>query len=148
MPKPLKELSNIQIDKKCQNNPNYGGCYSKDQLPKPLSNKFYVVNMQDHNAGNGTHWVLLFNCKPNIVIYFDSMGEGTPPTQIAKAMKSTGKKPQYNTTEMQTLGSSSCGWWCLACAKYLLQPNSTLPKFIQHFSIVPAENEHLLQHIV
>ncbi len=37
----------------------FGGVYSKNQLPKDLMRtKFYVINMESSNVGNGTHWVV------------------------------------------------------------------------------------------
>ena len=42
----------------------FGGIYSKDQLPTLERNKFYIINLQDSDAGNGTHWTVFFYNKP------------------------------------------------------------------------------------
>jgi hypothetical protein len=43
----------------------FGGIYSKDLLPKDLKRAtFYIVNMQDHDEGNGTHWVVFYYNNP------------------------------------------------------------------------------------
>jgi hypothetical protein len=57
----------------------FGGIYSKDLLPKDLKrSKFYIVNMQDHDEGNGTHWVVFYYNNPLTSIYFDSFGFVAP----------------------------------------------------------------------
>ena len=72
MVRKLKELTNLDIDRICSSLRSYGGCLSKDQLPRRIGRKFYVVNMQDSDKGSGTHWVLLDN-RGRQVIYFDSV---------------------------------------------------------------------------
>jgi hypothetical protein len=48
----------------------FGGMYSKDLLPQDLKRtKFDIVNMQDHDEGNGTHWVVFYYNKPNFNIF-------------------------------------------------------------------------------
>lgn len=130
MAKKLKELSNVDIDQMASSLRGYGGCMSKDELPRSLGRKFYVVNMQDSNKGGGTHWVLTDN-RGKQVIYFDSMGE-VPPTSIKSRMKATGKKQVINNIELQPMGSVTCGWWCLAAAKAL--QHMSLSDFVREFS--------------
>ena len=52
------ELSNfdlINIIKKFKLDYCFGGVYSKDQMPELQRDKFYIINLQDHDEGNGTH---------------------------------------------------------------------------------------------
>jgi hypothetical protein len=61
------ELSNFDIIdiKELQLDYCFVGVYSKDLLPKDLKRtKFYIVNMQDHDEGDGTHWVVFYYNKP------------------------------------------------------------------------------------
>ena len=44
----------------------FGGVYSKDQLPTLQRNKFYIINLQDSDAGKGSHWTVFFYNKPFI----------------------------------------------------------------------------------
>lgn len=92
---------------------------SKDQLPHDISDRFYVLNMANHNEP-GSHWVLLYNCKAKEVIYFDSYGV-EPPRQVAEAMRATRKQKAYNQVDFQQLDSSECGWWCIYVALQLLR---------------------------
>ena len=50
----------------------------KDQLPSRRIVGSYYINLQNHNEGNGTHWVYarIFPCGK--AIYFDSFGIAMP----------------------------------------------------------------------
>lgn len=130
----LPELSDAQLDKMNNGVEQYLGCYSKDQLPtaKRLNGKFAIVNMQSHNAGNGTHWVLLYDVDPQHIIYVDSEG-APPPKNVERLMMKSQKEPVWNNIQVQKLGSSSCGWWADMFANELLSGKS-LPKIISQFS--------------
>ena len=70
------ELSNFDIIKIIEDmklSHVFGGVYSKDQLPILERNKFYIINLQDSDAGNGTHWTVFFYNKPLKSIYYDSV---------------------------------------------------------------------------
>lgn len=143
MVKKLKELSNVDIDRTFVSDPSYGGCYSKDQLPPHLDAKFYVLNMQNENAGPGTHWTMLDNRDPKIVQYFDSMGQ-VPPTIVKKLMNSTRKKKVINKFQLQPMGSVTCGWWAIAAAT-AFEEGKSMADFIAHFDLQhPAANDSIL----
>jgi hypothetical protein len=44
---------------------HFGGVYSKDQLPELIKDKFYIVNLQDHDEGAGTHWTAFYYNYPS-----------------------------------------------------------------------------------
>ena len=50
----------------------FNGVYSRDNLPKKIKNKAYVVSL-DNYADIGTHWVVSY-VSNNKAIYFDSFG--------------------------------------------------------------------------
>lgn len=142
----LPELSNTEIDRYFHQDNNYSGCYPKNKLPQAssLQNKFCFVNLQSSTQGNGTHWTLLYNCKPHAVIYFDSMGE-VPPNEVDEIMKQTKKAQVYNSHDFQPLNSSSCGWWCVYVAN-MMQKGKSLGDIISHFNhSAVAHNEELLR---
>jgi hypothetical protein len=92
----------------------FGGVYSKDQLPTLERNKFYIINLQDSGAGNGSHWTVFFNKKPLTSIYYDSFGF-IAPLEVQKQIK-----PYiYNDTEIQNYNSSACGYYCIAFIKFM-----------------------------
>lgn len=132
------ELSNEDLDKAFSDYPSYGGCFPKDTLPKP-TNKFYVINLDNHTGG-GTHWVLLYNCHPTDVVYFDSYGE-PPPEQVMTWMHKSGKSHvQMNQQEIQSLGTPWCGYYCMAAAEHL-QSGETLQQFVDLFDLNPTVND-------
>jgi len=145
MRKQLKELSSSDIDRYFRGDPNYYHCTSKDLFrPVQLDGRFAVVNMQDSDAGNGTHWVLVYDCRPNEVIYFDSMGE-VPPQSIKKFMDWTGKRQVINKLELQAMGSVTCGYWCELIAD-LLNKGESMKTITSHFSkSSPEHNDELIQ---
>lgn len=132
------ELSNEGIDKYFRSfGADYGGTVPKDRLPV-VSNKFIIVNFDNHTGG-GTHWALLYNCDPEQVVYFDSYGE-PPPTSVQRWMDKT-KKPQLiNQQEIQALGSPWCGQYCIACA-HCLHEGVSFKNFLSLFSLKPSQND-------
>ena len=106
----LPALTNFQIEKGNEHVSSFGGCFSRDNLPLRLSNKYYIVNL-DSESGPGTHWCLLDNRRPDECIWCDSFGY-PPPQEVAEKMHATGKKDLvYNDVDVQSLGSDDCGWW-------------------------------------
>lgn len=141
----LPELTNVQLDHHFGNNPYYVGTYAKNQLPseEKLKGRFIITNLQSSDAGHGTHWTLLYNVNPKTVIYFDPIGE-IPPQSIHNLMEKTGKSTQVNAYDLQPLGTSSCGWWCIYVAQRLLSGKS-LDSIVHEFSMNPSRNESLLK---
>ncbi len=132
-------LSNIQIDQFCASLPHYGGCFAKDQMPKKMEDLFYIINMQD-STGGGTHWVLLYNCNPHAVVYFDSYGQ-PPPKSIQAYMDRTHKFQQVNQQEIQQLNSDWCGYYCIVVARGLLQGAPFSGIISRGFSTNPNVND-------
>lgn len=129
----LPELNNSQLDK-MNAVPEYLGCYSKDKLPtaKQLNGRYCVVNLQNSRAGPGTHWTLLYDVDPERIVYCDSEG-APPPKAVERLMLRSNKKKIWNSTEIQRLGSSSCGWFATMFAHKLLAGQS-LPQIISQYS--------------
>ena len=108
-----RTLSNFQINEYFSKNKRFGGCCCKDELinKKPV-NKFWIVNMQDSDDGNGSHWVLVYDCERKRSIYFDSYGI-SPPEEIKEFMRKSKKPLVYSDAQYQTLDSSNCGYYCI-----------------------------------
>ena len=84
------------------------GVYSKDTLPDNLKNGWYVINLQNLNDGNGTHWTC-FKYSPYLLEYFDAFGF-PPPIEILQKAKGD---IIYNKKEIQDYNSTCCGWFCI-----------------------------------
>ena len=96
------------------------GCFYKDKLKyeRFQPNKGYIINLQNSQDGNGTHFTLLYsqkNMHTNHVeyFYFDSTS-GSVPEEVKSWTKQC--KIPYNNKNIQGIYyNSSCGWFCLAC---------------------------------
>ena len=60
---PSHPLTNFEIQKYYQNEPRFNGIYWKNNLPKKIKNRAYVINIDEH-ADVGMHWIALF-CNKN-----------------------------------------------------------------------------------
>ena len=92
----------------------------KDELkfskPSPISN--FVINLESSSQGNGSHWLALC-IKNKDCSYFDSYGMLPPEEIIAFCKKIKGSHLSYNTKEIQSMTSSTCGLYCFAFIFYL-----------------------------
>ncbi len=125
----------------------FGGIYSKDQLPEDLTRtNFYIVNMQDHDEGNGTHWVVFYYNKPLTSIYFDSFGFVTP-TDVEKRITSY----IFNDADVQDYNSSACGYFCIAFIKFLhnkQDKQEAYKGFLKLFKNETVKNDKILQRLL
>ena len=144
------ELSNfdiIDIIKQLQLDYCFGGVFSKDQLPKELiRTKFYIVNMQDHDEGEGTHWVVFYYNKPLTSMYFDSFGF-PPPEDVEEVIK----EYIYNDEDIQDLESTACGYFCIAFIKFLhdkQDKQEAYKTFVKIFKLDTSQNDRILQKLI
>ena len=62
-------LKDLKLDK------YFGGIYSKNELPKHLMRKkFYIINLQSSDDGEGSDWTCFCFNQPLTSIYFDPFG--------------------------------------------------------------------------
>jgi hypothetical protein len=83
-----------------------------DNITTPLIGN-YIINLQDSDAGNGTHWVgLILNTKN--AIYYDSFGFSIPNDIIHFIYKyNKNSKIIYSTDHIQHKNSILCGWYTM-----------------------------------
>ena len=124
---------------------NFNGVFSKDLLPEKFKNGWYIINMQNHNEGHGTHWTCFKNTSNNL-FYFDSFGF-EPPLQVLKD-----KDIIWSNKQIQNELSSACGWFCVCCIKYNeLSKGSDIDKyksFLNKFSFNTNLNDNLLKNLI
>lgn len=116
------------------------GCYFKDDLPDTFkTGKAYIINLQDKDDGEGTHFTCLYSAK-NLkegntdYIYMDSTGIA-PPEEILKFTQQP--RIPYNTKNFQGGNNQFCGWACLAFIYWI----TTYPQRTRH---VYADTENFL----
>ena len=85
------------------------GVYEKDTIPKKVVQGWYIINMQNHNQGNGSHWVCFKYS--NDSVYIDSFGV-VPPIEIINALHG---RFIYNRMQIQDYENEDCGLFCI-CA--------------------------------
>ena len=110
-------LSNIDLEDMARKDDlDLIGVYSKDRIPSQRQVGSYIINMQDFNDGNGTHWIAFKIFDNGKACYFDSFGT-IYPEDIGEFLKIF-KPIAYNNRQIQDPKSEMCGWFCLAFIKY------------------------------
>ena len=108
------DLSNLAMKLKI----NLVAICSKDELDriKPKTGG-YIINMENSNVGNGSHWTAFILYNENgkqKAIYSDSYGV-IYPTQVEKFIKRfTDSKIGYNTRMIQKIQTTECGYYALS----------------------------------
>jgi hypothetical protein len=146
----MNELSNFElmdIIKDMKLDYHFGGVFSKDLLPQELiREKFYIVNLQDHDEGSGTHWCVFYYNKPLTSIYFDSYGF-IAPLDVENSIK-----PYiYNNGEIQDFDSSACGYFCIAFIKFLHNKDNkqeAYKTFLKLFKQQTVKNDKILHNML
>ena len=143
----LSNLEIIDIIKNRNLEKHFGGVYSKDQLPNELiKDKFYIVNLQDHDEGNGSHWVAFYYNYPSTSIYFDSYGF-IAPRDVQKRIT-----PYiFNDKDIQDFNSSACGFYCIAFIKFLhdkTDKEQMYNTFLKLFKLETIKIDKILQELL
>ena len=131
-------LSNFDIEDILKNVKNFHGVYSKDQLPRPIKNGWYIINLQDQDEGNGTHWTCFKYGKT--ISYYDPFGF-PPPVEVMQLAKGN---INWSSKQVQDEKSTACGYYCIA------RVISKLPfqKFIDKFSNNNDINDRILKEML
>ena len=141
-------LSDMQINDILKNVSTFSGCYPKDELPPQLiKGHWYIVNMQDANDGDGTHWICFKYGYP--VTYYDSFGIA-PPIEIMKIAK---LGLIWNSKQIQNEKSTACGWFCIACVLSDYEDGhrdttTHFNRFLNYFSSNTVVNDRMLKKML
>ena len=116
-------LSNTDIEQYCKQLKIPLNAILQKDLYKSLIPKegAYVINLQDSNVGNGTHWTALY-VFPNHIVYNDSFGFPipTPIIRFISRYKPNKRIKIYRSTDqIQDFNSIYCGWYCLFFLYYM-----------------------------
>lgn len=102
----------------------FRGVYSKDLLPdRPRAKECGIVNLQDSEEGEGTHWTAYRSNPGPCAFYFDSFGL-RPPKEVTRYLK--GKRIIFNRKRIQQPGEVLCGQYCLFVLFHLDKDGSNL----------------------
>ena len=109
-------LTNFEIQKYYQNEPRFNGVYSRNNLPKKIKDGAYVINLDEY-ADVGTHWIVLF-CNRNEIVYFDSFGVEHVPEEIKEFIGN--KNIKANIFRVQANNSVMCGYFWIGFIDFML----------------------------
>ncbi len=129
------------------------GVFSKDQMPNERVVGSYIINLQDYNDGNGTHWVCFKLFDNGKCCYFDSFGMPMPREINSWLMKF--KPIATNNRHIQDIKSSKCGYFCLAFIEYFndIDPTQTdvfelFDDFLNCFSTDEKKNDKIVMELL
>ena len=141
---PFHPLTNIEISEYYVNEPRFNGVYSRNNLPKTIKKRAYVINLDEYK-NTGTHWIALF-VKTNEAIYFDSFGIEHIPKEINKFIGN--KNIISNIFRLQTYESIMCGYFCIEVINYMFK-GKTLLDYTNLFSPNDfQENDQIIKRIL
>ena len=107
---PFHPLTNFEIQDYFKDEPRFNGVYSRNNLLN-IKREAYIINL-DHSKNTGTHWVVIF-VKKDEVIYFDSFGVEHIPKEIME--KIGNKNIKTSIFRIQDNNSIMCGYLLNIC---------------------------------
>ena len=137
---PPYPLTNFEIQTYYQNEPEFNGVYSRDNLPE-IKYGAYVMNLDEYSDIE-THWVALC-VNNNDVTYFDSFGVEHIPKEI-KAFIDRSLSITTNIFRIQAYDSIMCGYFCIGFIDFMLV-GKTLTEYTNFFSPNKfKKNDHMI----
>ena len=132
------ELTNYDIDKLMAHyRIPYHGCFIKHQLPLHLKNGAYVINLN-----GSSHWTALVKDGSHYY-YFDAFGFPAPK----EVQKRVGHYI-WSDKDIQSMASTSCGWYCIAFIKHLYKKKNKEKAYNDFLHLFGTKhllnNEHIL----
>ena len=112
----------MEIKEYYENKPRFNAVYSKDNLPKTIKSRAYVINLDEY-ADVGTHWIALY-VKNNEVIYFDSFGVEHVPKEIKRFIGH--KNIKTNKFRIQADNSIMCEYFCIGFIDFMFAGRSLI----------------------
>ena len=127
---PPHPLTNFEIQKFYQNESRFIGVYFWETIClKKIKDGVYVINLDEY-ADVGTHWIVLF-CNRNEIVYFDSFGVEYIPEEIKEFIGN--KNIKANIFRVQANDSVMCGYFCIGFIDFMLA-GKKLTDFTNMFS--------------
>lgn len=129
----------------------FRGIFALDTLPRKAKQPSILISNTDRAHLPGIHWIGIYipakNAKKQLPEFFDSYGRKPTKPEFLKFLKSIGTKQfNFNTLQIQSNGSSSCGQ--ISCL-YLLHKskNKTLKSFLKLFTGNLKRNEDVVRRM-
>jgi len=146
-------LTNIDLEQYAEReNFDLIGVFSKDKLPKQRISGSYIVNLQNYDDGNGTHWVCFKIFNNGDTCYFDPFGLPMP-IHVCEFLKPFKPICQSN-RDIQDTKSDKCGYFCLAFIKHFddfdekLDVYEAFDDWLNCFSINTKVNDKIVMELL
>jgi len=128
---------------------SFAGVFSKDKLNEagPVKpNTFYIINLQDFDKGNGSHWTAFLTGPSKWIAYYDPFGLPCPTDVEEYVEGSNGHSPQYDKiyyspVKHQMTQSILCGYYVLCFIKYMNHSGNKLLRFQEFVTKVFGKEE-------
>ena len=108
---PPHPFTNFEIIDCFKDEPRFNRVYSRDNLPKTIKKE-----PLDFYKNSGTHWVVIF-VKKDEVIYFNSFGVEHLPEEVLKFIAN--KNIKSNIFRIQDYNSVMCGYFCILFIEFM-----------------------------
>ena len=121
------------------------GVYPKDMIHKPLKSGFYIINLNDSDEP-GSHWTVLYCINDAYSMYFDPFGFKAP-----ECIEDVLHRYDYNKKQIQSIDSTSCGFYCIAFIKFMHMKKNykkAFKTFCKLFNGDTIRNEIVLHNIL
>ena len=118
---PLYLVINFSIQKQYQNEPNFNGVYSRNNLAN-IKDRTFVINLDEFKSMR-THWIALY-MNGNNMIHFDSFEVEHIPKEIKEFIGN--KNITKNIYSLQACDSIMCGYFCIRFNDFTFKSKSML----------------------
>ena len=113
---PPHSLTNFEIQKYYKNEPRFNGVFWRNNLPKKIRDKAYVINLDEY-ADVDTQRIVSF-CNKNEIAYFDSFGVEHIPEEVKEFIGN--KNVKANIFRVQANNSVMCSYFCIGFIDFML----------------------------
>ena len=144
----MEALSTNNIDNVLGQYALFKGTYPCDLVPISLNIKpqAFVVNTENSRSP-GEHWVGLIIKQTNCW-YFDSLGNELQNQEVLHSLRKIGvKKYFFNHKQIQSVNSSSCGYFCIAFVLSFILGIS-YEDFLSEFSENVDQNDRICLRLI
>ena len=118
---PPHPLTNFEIRKYCENKPRLIGAFSRDNMPKKIKYRDYVINPDEYKDVSA-HLIVCF-CNRSETVYFDSFGVENIGEEIREFIGN--KNIKANIFRVQSNNSVMCWYFCIGFIDFIL-PNKNI----------------------
>ena len=108
-------MNTIEISRYLEHHPNFIGVFPSDKhcLPKISTYPSALIINTDPHQLPGQHWIAIYFLNKNTVEYFNTSGRQPSIKSIIKFMYKNAKYVIYNTSQLQSDYSMTCGAFCI-----------------------------------